>query len=245
MSKSALLQKILEKLNSSDAKLTQFISDQSETNREIADHLKCLPDLIATTKKHEALLLQLSKQNSVLRREVDQLKSASTCVLAKNASSDIIIAGVPSAIPESMQQITAMVFDALGISNLIQDVLGCRIMNPKPSAASVSHSAQTNRTESTSSLVVSLKSMQVRDYIISKKRVKRTLLAKDVFSRDIAATIYINELLPPLLYNLLIRTKTKAKSLSYKYVWVKSGCIAVRRDDGAPITMIRSDADLA
>ena len=52
---------------------------------------------------------------------------------------------------------------------------------------------------------------------------------KEVFSYDVNLKIYVNEFLSSNMHALLTRTRAKAREIEYKYVWVRSGRIAVRR----------------
>ena len=67
--------------------------------------------------------------------------------------------------------------------------------------------------------------------MIIKKRKKRDLPAKEVFSIDMTNNLHVNEFLSSDTYALLTRTRARAKDLCYEYTWVKAGRIAVRRAD--------------
>ena len=46
------------------------------------------------------------------------------------------------------------------------------------------------------------------------------------------------------MYNLLLKTKAKARDMSYKYVWHRRGKIFIRKDNGNPLMQITTGADL-
>ena len=96
----------------------------------------------------------------------------------------------------------------------------------------------------TGSIIVTLTSRAARDTVITKKRVRRVLLQRDICGNDSDRGVYVNELLPKNTYELLKITKSIAKEKSYKYVWVRDGHIRVRRSDGEPIVHIDSETDL-
>ena len=70
------------------------------------------------------------------------------------------------------------------------------------------------------------------------------LVQREVCGNDSDRNVYVNELLPKELYELLKLTKRVAKDRSYKYVWVRGGCINVRHSDGKPVIQVNSKADL-
>ena len=80
--------------------------------------------------------------------------------------------------------------------------------------------------------------------MINHKRVKRDLGVKEVFSYDTCSKIYVNEFLSCNKYALLTRCRAKARELGYKYVWVRSAKIAVRRVEGKPIVHINTLHDI-
>ena len=75
----------------------------------------------------------------------------------------------------------------------------------------------------TKSVIVLFKSPVTRDHIINKKRIKRDLSAKEVFSTDMTTNWYVNEFLPFDTYALLIRTRAKANDLCYNMLRWKQG----------------------
>ena len=92
-------------------------------------------------------------------------------------------------------------------------------------------------------IIVSLKSAQAHNHVINQKRSERDLGIKELFSY-INSKIYVNEVLTSDTYAVLTRTNTRGKELDYKYVWVRSGKIAVRRAEGQPIIFITTVQDI-
>lgn len=236
------LQLILAKLDESNEQMSTFIKEQTETNRDIAAKLSGLPSLVKKVEEHDTLLHQLSEQNAELRREIESLKTSGVSSQSAIESTELIIAGVPSVLPDAPLEVASKVFTALGVANLYSDILGVRKMSIKAVASGSSDRVPRPQTHS---YVVSLKSAQVRDFIIGKKHAKRDLSVGAVFSTDSRAPVFVNEMLPAETYSLLGRTKAKARANGYKYVWVRSQRISVRRSDGSPIIPVTGDSDLA
>lgn len=168
----------------------------------------------------------------------------STSNSSSNASSSmLLVSGIPNQVMSNTtpQDIVHQVFSKLNISNLESDVLSVRELKGKN--ISTPNKSQTTR----HSLVLNLKSSQVREHILSVKRQYRKLLAKDVFTINEIMTgelIYLNEFLSSETYKLLKSTKTKAKELKYKYAWASQGAVYLKSNDESPKIQIHSVDDL-
>ena len=209
-------------------------------------------------------MLNISKQKllkSCLSKEVDALKS--NCDVRQSAhENELIISGIPDTINDSPQHIVGSVLSALHTSDVSSEISEIRVLNCKPALTSDStlcsnkvYSTTLNRIASTSkspspktngtkAIIVSFKSVQARNRVINHKRVKRDLSVKKFFSYDTSSKIYVNEFLSCNKYTLLTRCRAKSRELGYKYVWVRSGKIAVRRAEGKPIVHINTLHDI-
>ena len=94
------------------------------------------------------------------------------------------------------------------------------------------------------SFVVTLKSISVRDHVISKKREKGNSTVRQVLALDEPGSICVRSFLPSAIHSLLHRTKTVAAQREFKYVWMRSGEICVRKLNESDIIRVRSDSDL-
>ena len=148
-------------------------------------------------------------------------------------STEIIITGLPASTTDSSKVLVEKVFLVLGIPELTSDVLSIRDITKKPVMNDNNVTADngvgvclrqndSNRTVIiTRSVIVALESREIRDHIIIISKRKRELIAAEIFSRQDRNRIYVNELLPSTTYNLLRRTKLKAKQASYRYFGVE------------------------
>ena len=73
----------------------------------------------------------------------------------------------------------------------------------------------------------------------------RDITVKEVITRNVIGNVYVNKFLLSSTYNLQIHTRVRAKDLSYKYTWVRSGKTAVRKTDDSPVISINTFDDLA
>ncbi|XP_071570293.1 uncharacterized protein [Temnothorax nylanderi] len=230
-----------------DRKITALIGCQEAVNADFASKHNQIPDVIAS---HGERIAALEAQSSRLlgSLSVDSESSAASRV---PRTSNIIISGIPCSFAKTSAGLVTSVFCALGVPQLVFDVLETRDVAGRDAsrardAASGSVSAidQADTAGRKRSIIVALKSCEIRDYILKAKRGKPRLTVNDVFSTSIPGNIYVNELLPSLTYKLFRQTRVRARQLSFKHVWCRDGRIFVRKDQGLPPISITSEADL-
>ncbi|XP_024882443.1 uncharacterized protein LOC112461431 [Temnothorax curvispinosus] len=241
-----LLLRLIEQLKVSDARMSTFIESQQRTNDEINDKLNQLNRIADQVERNCQRITELERESAALAREVSELKTTLSAPLVRDEDSNsnkLIISGVPAALSVSSDEFVKNVFRALDIPNLLCHVLNVRAVVRGPLLAVAGSKPLTP--SDTTSLIVTLASAAVRDIVIAKKRSKRTLTQEEVCGDSSERKIYVNELLSKVAYDLLQQTKRTAKQKSYKYVWVSSGRICVRRADGDTIVHIDNAADLA
>lgn len=90
-------------------------------------------------------------------------------------------------------------------------------------------------------IIANLNSRKKRDQILS---FKGTITNNSLFGGDSRGKIFIGESLSPYFKELLWKTKMKAKTCNYKFVWFRKSNILARRDEKAPVITIRSSEDL-
>lgn len=197
-----------------------------------------------------ALSTQLKAQNDGLIRRVEHLEkghsnSNYSSYSLTHYSTELVINGTPPSATDSPNVLVEKVFAALGTTKYFEDVLNVKsVVNNSLRAIARPSDAPGDDRPGHVRLIVTLRSTAVRDHIIQKKREKRDLLIKDVFGIDTPGQIYVNEYLPPEIYKLLKNVKAKAKQCGYKYVWVNSSRILVRKVEGAAPIRIETESDL-
>ncbi|XP_044578902.1 uncharacterized protein LOC123261374 [Cotesia glomerata] len=162
-------------------------------------------------------------------------------------TSELVISGIPDSVVQgsSAIEITSSVFKALKVPELKTDILSSRLIEKR--AKSFSNIVKDNAKPILHSIIVKLKSPKIRDYIIESKRKLKTLLIKTVFPETANVSkgfLYVNEFLNAEIHKLLLITKSKAKTLRFKYVWVQNGLIFVKKDGNTAKIKICSEADL-
>ncbi|XP_036144965.1 uncharacterized protein LOC118646372 [Monomorium pharaonis] len=228
----------------SDAKFSAFIEEQRRTNQELNAKLNQLNVIAGNVEKNSQRISSLEQNCATLVRDVSDLKGhQESSGLAPHSQTDnvLIISGVPSTMSITPLALVRNVFTKLDIPELSCHILEVRAV-ARESGRVVSHDHPLPISASVS-LFVTLASVAVRDIVISKKRVHRVLVQSEVCENN-SGNIYVNELLPKNIYELLKQTKHTAKTRSYRYVWVSGGRVNVRRSDGEPVIRVDSVADL-
>lgn len=229
------LESVFAFMKDSDARMSASIESQNQVINELRYQLKDIPELIHTVSSNSNRIAQLEQTSAQLRQEVSVLQSQLNRqpIIPK---SELVMSGFPTNLPDSPINLAKKILIALGLGDLVNHVLAARELKKKNPSA--------NATRATTSLVVVLTSNSVCDAIIGAKRSRRDLKISDALGMQAPGNIFVNELLPSDLYNLLRQTKTRAAQSHYKYVWVRNGTIRVRKDDGQSIIDINTPADL-
>ncbi|CAG4961454.1 unnamed protein product [Parnassius apollo] len=93
-------------------------------------------------------------------------------------------------------------------------------------------------------IMVRMSRRALRDEFLRSARVRRTVTTESLGLPGEPRRFYVNEWLTPLNRKLLGKTREAAKKAKWRYTWTKGGHIFVRKEDGKPVTRIRSEADL-
>lgn len=237
----------LDRIEVVSTKIDSFMEKQTEINEEMNAKLDNISEILLKVRRHDDQIAKLNEKVENLT-SAHSTHNANTGLSSPVLSADLVVAGVPCSIARSPREIAELVFASLGVTYLLSDILDVKELRKKALSRAAADSTRVGNEGiniKSNSYIVMLKSVQVRDFIISKKRKKPVLKVSDVFADNTPGMIYVNEFLPPEQFSLLIRTKAKAAATSCRYVWVKLGHIFVRREDGSPIMQINSDTDLS
>lgn len=111
------------------------------------------------------------------------------------------------------------------------DIIGVKVgyRIPKAQINYISRVASFNSKEK--SIIVSFINRYVKEDFIASARVLKTLKAQDLGYQDSPQQIYFNDHLNAESKLLLNKTRERAKTNNFNYVWVKFGKIHVRKND--------------
>lgn len=247
------LDTVISMLRTSDTNFSVFatrinetLDIQGEAIKKINDSLIALPKLIDTLAEHSVKMNTFENAISQLEQKVSDLQTKLTTQSSNsNNCNDIVLAGFPHDTPVEPKSLTVKVFTALGPTDLTNHILSARILKRKSNSPN-NHNQPgiSSNLPKPFSLVVTLTSASVTEVVIQAKRAKKDLFIHEVLGGNQRGKIFVNELLPSSLYELLRQTKTRARHANFKFAWYKSGSILVRKNEGQPKIAIRKAEDL-
>ena len=159
------------------------------------------------------------------------------------SSLDLKISGVPLEVTFPPIEVASKVLAALGVAKSENALVNAKEIFPNSestSSSNVDNSAARYRI-----IIASLTSPNVRDLFMRIKRYdKKELLASEVFTVNSTDKIYINEVYPKDVYNLLKKVRKAARENGFTAPWVSANNIMVRRNRGENPIIILNEQDL-
>lgn len=145
-------------------------------------------------------------------------------------ASDIVISGLPESSAGDRTLVQSLC-ELLGVPVDDEKIKQLRRMRPS------------GNTTAPRSLFITFGSSDLRNAIIAAKRLKGPINAKQVHAAfPETQRVNVNEFLPAELHILYMRAKTVAKEKRYRYVWIRDGCVYVRKASDCQAIRI-TDAD--
>lgn len=232
---SQKLDDLSSRFNSLQNNVTKNSTDISELQKELNRHKQ------ENTDNSKILSEELSK----LKAHVIS-KSMGSSHPSTSKTAELVVPGIPDIVTSKLSptEIAGAVFDFLRISNLKSDILTVRKLENKKNRNKGSDKSKIDKY----SFITKLRSIEIRDYIISAKKQVKVINVKEIFPELVENTfrgqIYVNELLNSETYKLLLKTKAKAKILNYKYVWIRDYIIFIEKSEETDRIIINTDLDL-
>ena len=149
-------------------------------------------------------------EDFALRSQLFGLTSRLSSIEASRVSPDISISGIPASVTDSSRTMVLEIFKALGIPEVAVDVLDVHCLTKKDSSV-IGDRQRLSAVDGTSlSFIVNVKSLSIRDHIVSRKRQIKNLTINKVFAVDRPVKIFVSEFLPAAVYGFLRCTKVVA-----------------------------------
>lgn len=169
---------------------------------------------------------------------MDFIESKFNSMEQQRLQNNIEIRGIPENTNENLNQIHAKIIQIIQAESGANDVISIRRSFEKTSKP-------TPRP-----IIVEYSNKTIRDSIIDKvKMFNRSSKKEDKLNTNIldfkckSQPIYLSEHLTNRTKFLLAQTKKNAAEKNYKFVWVKSGKIYVRKTDGAKAFSVFKESD--
>ena len=215
------------------AVLRSFRQEHRRDMREIKPAINEIPgindnlnDLVVETKSTRSELPNVQK------------------IVSDATSLDLEISGVPLEVTFPPIEVASKVLAALGVAKSENALVNAKEIFPNSESTSSSNTE--NSTAKYRIIIASLTSPNVRDLFMRIKRYdKKDLLASEVFTVNSAEKIYINEVYPKEVYNLLKKVRKVARENGFTAPWVSANNIIVRRNRGENPICILNEQDLS
>lgn len=214
--------------------IMSFRKEVEAVRRSVLSHVEqcseSFQSYVKKTEEHQRKFEHVFKEIQGVQRD---LKKSKSLPATSKPINEIKINGLPKNLPATRLDAVIKIFTALQIPDLIGDVINTREFVNK------------NNT-TTSSIVVTMKSDVIANYIVNKSRKKRGLASSELFGfgGESSGFVYLNEFLPPETFHLYMKVRQARKKGLWKSVWHEFGRIYVQKTEKSNVVQIREISDL-
>ncbi|XP_015606418.1 uncharacterized protein LOC107273104 [Cephus cinctus] len=206
-------------------RLEAFETRCSDHDKEITDRMHSLATRFS---KHPCTASDISNVVLPLTARIRTIEYEKYC-------SNLIISGLPETSYLSDHDTVLLLFGTLNVT-----VDSTQITE----LSRVRSTTTTTTTDKPRMLFIGLSSLELRNAVLTSKRLKSTLTAKEVNASFSDSRIYINEYLPSDLYKLLRATRDAARTKNYQGFWVRNGTVKGKKDNNSTIIEIKNLEDI-
>jgi len=176
---------------------------------------------------------QLKKQNEEMNQELKRLKDQNEIKDQQARTNNVVVVGIHSTIEEQKS-------NPLEIKRKIEKVMD----HISPSIKTADYDVRVvNPIKENSPILVSFQTKQQKMDLMTKRREKGIILSNRCGLGG-SHSIYINEDLSKDIRELLRSARRLRHNNGYKFVWVKSGSVFVRRDDNSDVIKVKCVEDV-
>ncbi|XP_047523168.1 uncharacterized protein LOC125061680 [Pieris napi] len=207
-------------------KMSLFVEIREEINSFINPFLKkteCLREEVNQLKN------DIQNNNSV----IDELRCQINKQQQWNRMNNLEIVGLPQTKNESTRALIKTIAKHANVVLQDEHIEYANRVQPKQY---VSGKPKT--------IVVRLKSRDIKDEILSGLRRRRGIQTLDIGLSGESKKFFVNEHLTPENKQLLKEAKALAAKKGFKFVWVRNCCIFLRRNEESPVITINFRRDL-
>lgn len=197
---------------------------QSFMNEKYEDILKKLDELAGLKQE----VMQLKSKLVEKDEEIDSLKNRLSTIEQYGRNKNLELREVTVQENENTEDIVLKVAKKLDVKVESSDIEACHRLPSK--------------TGKIPTIIVQFHSRKIRDQLLQKKQ---KIVTNAEINGKGQGRIYISENLSPFYRDLFWKTRVKAKSLGYKFIWWKKDKILVRKNESTnEIITITNENDL-
>lgn len=227
--------------------MTSLVTQLQTLSSTLADNNNRLNDVTNTLVVSEKRLKFLEDRELVvetLSKEVAELRDQLNIQNQASLRNEFEIAGVTESPNENLHHTILLTASKIGVSLEDSDIDWVGRVGPKKTLASVLTDQRKEHSALPRPIVVKLIRRSKRDEILKAAKSRRNLSTKDLELDGPQAKVYLNERLTRENRQLFRDTRIMARERQYKFCWISSGAIYVRKHEGKPAIHIRSKACL-
>jgi hypothetical protein len=200
-----------------------------EMNNKIEDVQKHVTSITEELKIYKEKVIKLEKIIENKERAIESLESRVMSLEQYSRKNNIEIIGVDKTKEENLEQIFEVICNKLKLTDVSREDIETIHRIP-------------NINSRKESIIVQLKSRNVREKILSKR--KTEIRNSDIVGRSNSPTqdssIYIRENQSKEFKKLFWDVKTIARENGFKFIWSKNGKILIRKNENSRIIQIHS-----
>lgn len=217
------------KLNEIWKELRDLTSSQTMLSEKYDDILTELKNERATNKLRDQKMLKLEQENADLRSELASISLRVNEMDQYSRNRNVEIHGIAERPQESLR-------------DLMEELAKQIQIDTKPEEIDVIHRIPTRNPNKKKPVIVQFTTRTAREKWLQKRNTGLT--SNNIISGSDDTLIYINENLCEGKRKLAFEARTAKKNLNYKYMWIKSATIFMKKDDGCPVIKVKSSSDI-
>lgn len=209
-------------------------SDMLDSVNFCSDKITTFEAMMKKVNEKLDMIGKLSQENLQLKTEVKTLNNRVDVLEQQIRSNNLDIQGVPEKQGENLLIVVQKIGEHLKCPIPSQDI-------------DVVFRAKSRNPDNPRPIIVKLLHKKRRDDILAAAKTMRMESdnsAPGLKIENISNRMFINEHLTSLTKTVLKSAKDAAKTKNYKYVWVRDGCVFVRKDDHSRIIRVFSLDDV-
>lgn len=176
---------------------------------------------------------ELVRENNMLKDKVEVLEGRIEEQEQYSRRNVVEIHGIPQEKNEDMVAVVKEVGKALDMEITSPMIDACHRLGRRPGPNS-----------SPPAIIVKFTSRLDKEELLRKRRIKNNFSTRHM-NLGVDQPIYINESLTPMRKKLLAEARRIKREKTFKFLWVRSGKIFLRKEEGCKVIPVTCQADLA
>lgn len=211
------------------SQLNDFEKSLEYNSNQMDDVLKQVHEVKDIFKTMQKKQDEIIKENTMMRKEMDELKYKIQDLEQKSLDHNLEIFGVPDSIPESK-----------AMESLCQII---QVTVPEASSFTAKRSWSGAHGKS-KAICVQFQSKHTRDTILKKSKARKPKISDFATDSQDNRSVYINEQLSPYNKQLFYMANKIKMEKNYKFIWVAEGKILLKKTEDSKTIRVKCINDM-